>query len=363
VHYSRRAEVYPGQSVYRPIWLGLQTLLQVIRSLADAELLEIALGERNGRRSTFAATPLLLDAMAAFGVGTWNVCRDGAAAPVIHLKNIRKNLTEYDPTSPEIVALSEPVQQFNSFLADHFLWLDIAQDEEPDFLGNLQSRRRRQPNLSEVALYRVFNDGSLESGGRFFGGWWQFVPSGWRDRITIDAQPTVELDFSGFASRAIYHHEGIDYHDDPYDITEVRQAAESQGLQWSGVRESVKLLFQKLINSEPDDRINARTGLTLPKGFPPRAIYPLIRRDHGQIEHFFQMGFGLKIMNIESKICQGVLSDGVAYGVPILPIHDSFIVTEENKDWLYQSMMNNYKKILNFDPVIHQSCSKARCNV
>ena len=45
--------------------------------------------------------------------------------------------------------------------------------------------------LSKRSLYRVFNDTEFQTGGRFYGGWWQEIPSKYRDRITIDGKRTV----------------------------------------------------------------------------------------------------------------------------------------------------------------------------
>ena len=43
----------------------------------------------------------------------------------------------------------------------------------------------------ERTVRRIFNNGSFEEGGRFYGGWWERVPSRYRPQITIDGMPTV----------------------------------------------------------------------------------------------------------------------------------------------------------------------------
>src|SRR5690606_24220454 len=64
-------------------------------------------------------------------------------------------------------------------------------------------------------LYRVFNN-TLEDGGRFYGAQYQRIEKGLRKYLLIDGQETIELDYSGFHTRMLYHERGYDYKDDPY---------------------------------------------------------------------------------------------------------------------------------------------------
>jgi hypothetical protein len=48
---------------------------------------------------------------------------------------------------------------------------------------------------ARAQLHRVFNRGSFDLGGRFYGGHWQNIPSiGGRDEIKIDGKATTEID-------------------------------------------------------------------------------------------------------------------------------------------------------------------------
>ena len=58
--------------------------------------------------------------------------------------------------------------------------------------GDLQRRLQSDPDpekqpidFTKRMLYRPFNNGSFEEGGRFYGGWWQSVPKEFRPSITI----------------------------------------------------------------------------------------------------------------------------------------------------------------------------------
>jgi len=39
--------------------------------------------------------------------------------------------------------------------------------------------------------------------------------------------------------------------------------------------------------------------------------------------------------------------------IPVLPIHDSYIVAEQYEDELYEVMKEKYRDRMGFDPVIH----------
>ena len=48
------------------------------------------------------------------------------------------------------------------------------------------------------------------------------------------------------------------------------------------------------------------------------------------------IGAGLKLMNIDSRICEYVIADFVRTNTPILTVHDSFIVPFGEEDRLLQ---------------------------
>ena len=52
-------------------------------------------------------------------------------------------------------------------------------------------------NSASAAL----NNWSFDEGGRFYGGWWERVPSRYRSHITIDGMPTVEMNYAAIQPR------------------------------------------------------------------------------------------------------------------------------------------------------------------
>ena len=77
-------------------------------------------------------------------------------------------------------------------------------------------------------MHRVFNRGSkdFDKGGRFYGAYYQGMPSKFRKNIYIDGKKTVELDYSGLHIRMLYHQLGLEFNEDPYAIGDGSQRNE-----------------------------------------------------------------------------------------------------------------------------------------
>ena len=72
--------------------------------------------------------------------------------------------------------------------------------------------------LHRQTLRRIFNSTSFDEGGRFYGAWWQNIPSAYRAFITIDGKFTDEFDYGKLHPTILYADKGITLEDDAYDI-------------------------------------------------------------------------------------------------------------------------------------------------
>ena len=363
VFYSRRAETYTSDDLNLPPFLRYKNLIHAVDALAAAGLLESYLtpstrswfDDPNARQSTFGATDKLLQALKELGVTQEHIGRNGKA-PVVILKDTEKKLKRYDPNEPFIRSMITTIKDYNAFLDSHDLRLDVTDDELEAMHEEMASdaKPRSPVNFNDTHLRRIFNNSTFEQGGRWFGGWWQLIPSEYRSQILINGEQTTELDYSCCFPRMIYHLEGSDNgEEDLYFIPELAAAAEAQGLNWESVRDSVKKLFNILINAGPEHRIGKVSGLCLPKGFKrPNKVYPLIEKKHEAVARWFRSGAGLQLMNRESAICEAILTEGVAQSILVLPIHDSFVVQARHKGWLRDVMVSCYRDQIGFEPRI-----------
>ena len=58
-------------------------------------------------------------------------------------------------------------------------------------------------------LHRVFNRSSFNLGGRLYGAWWENIPKELRQCITINGNPTIELDFPHLHPTLLYIEAGV----------------------------------------------------------------------------------------------------------------------------------------------------------
>ena len=116
------------------------------------------------------------------------------------------------------------LEKINKVLSWHWFDLDLEDNEFDAMQEELKSDQNKergsdpQVNLANRSLYRVFTDTSFTRGGRFYGGWWQNIPSRLRPFITINGKETVELDYSSMHPRMLYAHIGMECPDEPYDV-------------------------------------------------------------------------------------------------------------------------------------------------
>jgi len=238
------------------------------------------------------------------------------------------------------------VRFINSNYARHHI--DIFRPHEPRFdemQGESIQESEININLNKKYLYRIFND-NFQKGGRFYGAWWQNIPSELRRYITIDTHPTVEIDFRGIHIALLYALNGIDYYSqgqymDPYTI---------EG--WN--RDDVKLLLQIVLNTSRRNVIPAYIDAMRDKNlepYPSEQLEELIAKFeevHVPIKEYFYQGLGVHLQYLDAVIAQDVLMNCMQIGERnasgfikkflALPVHDSFIVEAQNKSLLESAM-------------------------
>ena len=232
-------------------------------------------------------------------------------------------------------AMESKITRINNNLLNH--WADIAIPHEDlialkdkgVFLEETLYRRRK--------LHRVFNNSTFEDGGRFYGGWWQGIPSRLRPFITINGKETVELDYSSIHPRMLYAHIGMECPDDPYDV----------GLD-PKYRDLIKKAFNALINAS--GRIqqfnNPEDGPVFDEdeiGMSWNEFLKHIKSYHPKLKGLFGTGIGLKFQRIDSDIAEATMLHFARQNIPVLPVHDSFIMHHGYEDELRSVMTKEFE--------------------
>ena len=194
-------------------------------------------------------------------------------------------------------------------------------------------------DLSAKYLTRIFNNSSLEQGGRFYRGWWQNIPKEIRQLICINGDFTTEMDYSAIHPTLLYALEGKESpYEDPYVI----------GLLAEDFRSVTKKVFNILLNAS--DRTKAvqairEQGLLSNSGpvgvDGEESFIDLMYEYHSTISKYFGSGFGVKLQYLDSEIAEAVMLRMLPE--PCLPVHDSFIVRVGQTSKLKQVMDEEFE--------------------
>ncbi|WP_274426178.1 hypothetical protein [Chelativorans sp. YIM 93263] len=240
--------------------------------------------------------------------------------------------------------MEDRLNRFNDFLDDH--WIDLlipddefrrlstSPDEELDEFGDRRANRRDIDLLFRRKLYRVFNDGTFEHGGRFYGGWWQGIQSRYRRFLTINGLTTAELDFSNMQIAMLYAMEGRQLEGDAYALEGV--PAIYRGL--------LKRAVFKIINARGQIRAPRRDQL--PPGWDWRQIREALEERHQAIRHHFRTGIGIRLQRRDADIAERVMHQLMEQNVLALPVHDSFIVRDGHQPRLREAMLRAFREEL-----------------
>lgn len=180
----------------------------------------------------------------------------------------------------------------------------------------------------------MFNRSSLRFGGRFYGGFWQNIPKVYRPFITIDGHPTIELDYSSLHPTMIYHQRGLDPVGDPYHIPDLD----------AEYRTSVKRAFLVLINATDRARhLESLDDIALPPGWNVPRLTKALETKHAAVSDAFRSDSGVRLQRLDAEMAGYVMREmRVRHRALVLPVHDSFIATEDQEANLSSIMSEAY---------------------
>ena len=267
-----------------------------------------------------------------------------------------RELVEYQDTD-QTNQMRHNLQVINDRIATKWIDLELSKEEHTDLVAQMAKKDKehleespddyRPLMLSKRSLYRVFNDADFKTGGRFYGGWWQEIPSKFRDRIIIDGKRTVQLDYSGLHPHILYHEKGLELKDDPYQVNLIpRKNVEDA----DGFRKFIKRCFNAMLNAEVEMTRPPKASKGKPKetlghwGVTWKQIVKTVIERHPDIEGQFFTGAGLRLQRIDSDLCEAVMLAMMKRSaeIVVLPVHDSFIVHHGYKDELMAMMLGAY---------------------
>lgn len=216
-----------------------------------------------------------------------------------------------------------------------------------------------------------------------------------RKRILIDGEPVAELDFSCSQLRLLYHlaNQNPDPEDDLYRPKEIMSTGHRR--RRKDTRKLVKLATTITMNARNHVQAAAAIkngirddedlqGLLELQGINAATLVRRIVSEHSVP---FLPDMGPKLMTLESTImlnicmkfalqgtvtqrreldedeqleefgeilASGSVSVGLPFGKPLLPIHDGVLCKQSDVDFAEQTMIDEYRFLMRYDPVIKQ---------
>lgn len=364
-HYHRRpawvACLLKAES-YRdgPVWLSGKALSRSIRVIEETGLLIFSIGE-HGTASTYRISEKCREIAEGLGITSSRLTLRLPPERLVRLHegNSETNLIAFEPDD-NTRRWTVLLDAYNAFLAQQDIALPMSHDEEAIWVAHRNGERSKdkpplyRPELFQTDLHRTFNNGSFDEGGRLYGGWWINTPKALRPKITINGKPTVELDYSGCAVRMLYHERGIDYRDDPYQLEALAAHEVEAGLKIGHYRKGVKALMQALFNGNRDGRpeLARIDGFTFKPAFGRPEVRRMIEEKHAPIADTFGTGAGLRLQRRDGDLALAIITDLREQGIVALPIHDSFLTTEDDRSKLLAIMNREYHNMFGFYPII-----------
>lgn len=350
--YARDKNRYGKHSRYTRVKVGRVCLLNVIDALRGEGYIDhveatcyrdpVTGKPYAGYSSRMRATRKLIRFIVCHRIKLSLISRHPNEA-VIYVRDENKDDVKLDamPSMPRDVERSEKILiAYNHFLQKTYIDLD------DEFLTTDDVKKMKKwPNqkyveysidLSRKRVYRVFSNSKWNEGGRIYGAWWQSCPKQLRKYIVINGEPTIELDYSSIHILLLYAYLGenfLDEGDDAYTIegynfrkamkTVIMSAINAKPSDTSdGDTRAVRAAWKTLVFKCNEDRV--RHGIT-----SPDQLYPLLdalKERHQPIARFLSSGKGIELMKQDSDIAIELIKRHMAMNVPILTVHDSFIV-------------------------------------
>ena len=339
VYYSARYNEYIVPKKYDPLSIGYRPFVKTIDELTKLGLIKIKRGYnlKPARRSRMIATLKLNKIINKYNVDNSNVLE----LPIdeIQLKDSNKKFIDF-PDTPSITKSRNILKKYNSLL--YKITISLKQVKQ---VKDYVKENSYKIDTLKQSYHRIFSNSSWEEGGRFYGPWWQYITNDkekieLRKYLLINNKPTIELDYSSVHLHLLYNKEKKVYDDknDAYTLT---------GLEHK--RAFVKKAILIAINCKSDRYYSQTVANALKdhpqfeRGFNYKNMLTLFKEHHPDIAHYLFTGIGINLQNTDSKISEYIIKRMTNKSIPVLNIHDSFIVERKQQHQLKQVMTKAFR--------------------
>jgi hypothetical protein len=345
VLYSRDNSYYAGISSITPAWFTCRSVVRAVDYLVECKFL-IGSRTRPSPRARFRSSFAMAMELQrrASGLSIHDLVL--APGPAATLRTRGENGQAIDPRSlglrerRKLLDIVDDVEAQNALLATTRIELPLGKYQDSNGLVVVGSY---VANPLQRYLSRKFI-ANLGHGGRFYGGWWQNLPSRARLHLLINSEPVVEEDYSCCQLRLMFGILGLadplngairNPERDPFKLEGVDRtalkAATLIGINAQDRSSALRALADKL---RDENLVPASTKSTA----EAQRVFDAMVRHFPQLAPLWFNDVGLRLQKIDADMCACVQADLRKTGIVVLSVHDSFIVAKRHAPLLVEVM-------------------------
>ena len=346
---------YKAGSRYNEIHISA-VMIDLINHAAEQGLIEKQTGsESSGLRTRIWPTNRLIDEFRQARFASLHISnhedrevivlnsQDFTELSKIKPKRKSRSIEYNDSDFSEIQEMRRNLNLYNELLNKTFIDIPTLQNpviEKRDESSGRETVHKIHVDQASKFVRRIFYRGSWNKGGRFHGGWWQQIPKEFRQQIYIDDISTLEMDYSGLHVNLLYGLKGVQPVDDPYTVETLNE------LESEEQRKYIKSLALMAINAESENKAfqafrNEQPTGSIAKRYNNKQLRIMLdafKEKNFVIRDDICTDIGVQLMNIDGKITSRLINHFTRRDIPILTIHDSYIVQNQYSCQLVQEM-------------------------
>ena len=247
--------------------------------------------------------------------------------------------------------------------------------------------QNRRINFNQKFVRRIFND-DFNHGGRFYGGFWISLSEEWRKHIRINNNPVIEIDYSGIHIILLYGLKKLDYwrkhKTDPYTLDKKTMEQEQPEIKNDEdklkFRELVKEVILVSLNSKDETSTCKSIIISITNEVDEEGnnkfewfrnnysqydkkkdknvlghnvigkLISHIKEKHIDIKEYFNSKQGSWVQNLGFLIAEQIINYYSMKGIPVLCVHESFIIDsnyiwdlEQRMKWVMIDFLDQHK--------------------
>lgn len=357
---------------YEPVHITYTIFTNLINWLIDTDYICLYKATNNpssGQASMIEPLESLATLIDDFCIGYNDVIRHPDYVP-LQIRSDNKILIDYEDTE-ETIYRNNILNRYNYHLGSKKIMINDKLISKP------------------INIYSIFN-GEEGRNGRIYGGEWINCPSQDRASIKIDNKPTVELDIATCSLRMAAHLNNKDvpneidlYAIQGIDRNLVKLISNSMlnmkdSTPKQGCSHTTNSIFNKFVDTATkkeakrqwitDKEINTKqifskissysNNLEELKKYDIHYTKKMLREAVERVYNYFSLfaygwlfeGRGLELQYLDSKVCFKVIDKFLSLNKTVLTIHDSYIVIEDDKQLLIDTIESCYYDVIGYKP-------------